>query len=61
MTVWTSVLWKILMQLAEKWPEMVIKLPFMNLKLSVFFLQNWKKTELEKFVSYILAFDSIEI
>ena len=28
MTVWTSVLWKIIMQLANKWPERVIKWPF---------------------------------
>ena len=25
MTVWTSVLWKITIQLAKKWPEMVVK------------------------------------
>ena len=28
MTVWTSFLWKINMQLAEKWPEMVAKWAF---------------------------------
>ena len=28
MTVWTSVLWKITIQLAKKWPEMVVKKPF---------------------------------
>ena len=28
MTVWTSFLWKINIQLAEKWPEMVIKWAF---------------------------------
>ena len=30
MTVWTSVLWKILIQLAKKWPEMVLQHPFIN-------------------------------
>ena len=33
----------------------------MSHKLSVFFLTKLKKTELEKFVFYIVAFDSIEI
>ena len=28
MTVWTLFLWKINMQLAEKWPEMVVKWAF---------------------------------
>ena len=56
MTVWTSVLWKILMQLAEKWPEMVIKLPFMNLKLSVFFLTKLKKNWIGKICILYLSF-----
>ena len=30
MTVWTSALWKINMQMAKKWPEMVVKRPFMS-------------------------------
>ena len=30
MTDWTSVLWKILKQLAKKWPEMVQQRPFLN-------------------------------
>ena len=39
---------------------MVVKLPFMNLKLSVFFSYKIeKKTELEKFVFYIVEFDPI--
>ena len=30
MTVWTSVLWKKNIQLAKKWPDMVVKWPFIN-------------------------------
>ena len=30
MTVWTSVLWKINVQMAKKWTEMVVKWPFMS-------------------------------
>ena len=56
LTVWTSVLWKIFMQLAKKWPEMVIKWPFMNNKFSVFFFQNH---EMKKIVFYAVTFDPI--
>ena len=31
MTVWTSVLWNIVMKLPKKWPEMVVKQPFIIL------------------------------
>ena len=31
MTVWTSVLWKISIQLAKKWPDMVVKKPFSSI------------------------------
>ena len=31
MTDWTSVLWKLLIQLAKKWPEMVLQQPFIIL------------------------------
>ena len=31
MTVWTSVLWKITIQLAKKWPEMVVEKSFTSI------------------------------
>ena len=31
MTVWTSVLWNVVMKLPKKWPEMVVKQPFIIL------------------------------
>ena len=57
-TVWTSVLWKILMQLLKKWPEIVIKWPFMTHKFSGFFLQNCKikKLEAKTNVIYVIVF-----
>ena len=30
MTIWISVLWKMNIQMAKKWPEMVVQLPFMS-------------------------------
>ena len=30
MTVWTSGLWKKKVQMVKKWPEMVVKRPFMS-------------------------------
>ena len=46
------------LQLAKKWPEMVLKWPFMSHKFSVFFLQNCKKQEI---VFYVIAFDPNKI
>ena len=46
--------------MAKKWPEMIVKRPFMNHKFSVFFLQNCKKLE-AKNVFYVIAFDPINI
>ena len=48
MTVWISVLWKIFMYLAKKWPEMVIQWPFMSHNFTLFFLRNCKKLETKK-------------
>ena len=42
------------MQLAKKWPEMVIQWPFMSHK-------NCKKLETKKKVFYVIAFDLIKI
>ena len=43
-----------------KWPEMVIKWPFISFNLTGFFLHNWKK-HTEKFVFYAVAFDPIKV
>ena len=44
----------------KKWPEMVIKWPFMSHKFSLFFLQNCKKLEAKKNV-LCHSFDLIKI
>ena len=43
----------------EKWPERVVKWPFLSLKFSGFFLQNCKKREIITIMFYVLAFDPI--
>ena len=55
MTFRTSVLWK----LAKKWPEMVIKWPFVSCDFSIFFLTKLKKTEMTKIVFYVIVFDQL--
>ena len=49
------------MQLAEKWPEMVVKRPFMSHKFYFFFLQNGKIWKQKTNVFYVIAFDPIKI
>ena len=46
---------------AKKWPEMVIKLPFMSHKFSFFFSYKIEKTETKKNVFYLIVFDPIKI
>ena len=43
----------------EKWPERVVKWPFLSLKFSSFFLQNCKKREIIFIMFFVLAFDPI--
>ena len=43
----------------EKWPERVVKWPFLSLKFSGFFLQNCKKREIIFIMFFVLAFDPI--
>ena len=61
MTFWTSVLWKILMQVVKKWPKIIIKWPFMTNKFSIFFLTKLQKTASKRNVIYIIALDLIKI
>ena len=49
------------MQLAKKWPEIVLKWPFMGHRFSVFLLQNDKEQEMKKIVFYVVAFDPNKI
>ena len=44
--------------MTKKWPEMVLKWPFMCHKFSVFLLQNCTKQEI---VFYVVAFDPNQI
>ena len=46
----------------KKWPEMVIKWPFVSCDFSIFFLTKLKKkTEMAKIVFYVIVFDQIRI
>ena len=57
MTVWISVLWKILcsrQKNGQKWS-------YNGLKFSLFFLQNCKRLEAKKKVFYFIAFDLFQI
>ena len=61
MTVWISVLWKMSMWFPKKWPEMLLKWPFLKLKFSNFFFQSWKTQLSIQLVIYVPDFDQIEI
>ena len=47
--------------MAEKWPEMVIKWPFMSCKFSFYFLTKLKNGIETKIVIFVIAFDPIKI
>ena len=49
------------MQLAKRWPEMVVKWPFVSCDFSVTFLPKLKKLEMTKNVFYVVVFDQIGI
>ena len=52
---------KDLYAVAKKWPEMVLKWPFMGHIFFVFFLQNWKLKERKKIVICVVVVDPIKI
>ena len=58
MTVWSSFLWRIFMQLAKKWPEMVLNGNLWVINFQYFFLQNCK---IQEIVFYVIAFDPNKI
>ena len=45
----------------EKWPERVVKWPFLSRTFSDFFLQNCKKREIIFILFYVVAFDPIRL
>jgi hypothetical protein len=45
--------------LTEKWPEMVVKWPFMSCQFSFFFLTKLKKLNKPEIVIYVIAFHPI--
>ena len=57
MTVWISVLWKITMWLAKKWPDMVIKWPF----ISCYFLGVRRTCFQPQVTSEAITFEPIKI
>ena len=52
---------KVLYIVAKKWPEMLLKWPFLKLKFSNFFFQNWNTHLSKQFVIYVIDFDPIRI
>ena len=48
--------------MAKKWPEMVVKWPFVSCDFSFFFLTKLKKKlEMTKIVIYVVVFEQIRI
>ena len=47
--------------MVKKWPEIVIKWPFVSCDFTIFFLTKLKKTEMTKIVFYVIVFDQIRI
>ena len=45
----------------KKWPDMVVKWPFLKLKFSIFFFQNWNTHLPKQFVIYVIDFDPIRV
>ena len=61
MTIGTSVLWEILMQVLKNGQEWSLNGHLWLINFQVFFLQNCKKLEAKKNVIYVIAFDPIKI
>ena len=52
---------KVVYVVGKKWPEMVIKWPFVSTDFNFFFLTELKKIDMTKIVFDIVVFDQIRI